>query len=376
MTALFSTHRRAEEFAAAVDGCSSARTSEMESLVGVATALRTHESLEAAAPRDEFVTELRALLLAEAERMPANAPLTLPVRRRGPRERRLVVAASAFVFLGGTAGMAAAAQQSLPGEALYPIKRGIERAEAGLSVTTAGRGQDLLHQASGRLAEVEGLLADGSLTAAPQIPQTVDDFTAQAREGSNLLMASYEESGDPETIVAVREFTAEGITLLKELARTAPAEAQDELASAAMTLAEIDRQASELCASCAGDLPELEVPGIFLAASEANRAFALIDGRLLDNSHPVVVDKRAVTRPDSPLGSVAPPAGSQAPAPAPAPAAPGTDPAPSLGLPDVDDVTRGGSTSKPAQGGKVVGDIRTGLGDVVETLLPETDLLD
>ena len=56
-----------------------------------------------------------------------------PVRTRGKRERRLVAVASAAVLLGGTAGMATAAQNALPGEALYPIKRGIEKAEAGLS---------------------------------------------------------------------------------------------------------------------------------------------------------------------------------------------------------------------------------------------------
>ena len=40
--------------------------------------------------------------------------------------------------------MAAAAQSALPGEALYPVKRGIEKAEAGLSLGSAGRGRDLL----------------------------------------------------------------------------------------------------------------------------------------------------------------------------------------------------------------------------------------
>jgi hypothetical protein len=302
MTALFSTRRRAEEFAAAVDGRNSILTEELRDLVGVTTALRSHDSLAAARPRDDFAADLRARLMTEAEHVlvKGDAPLTLPVRRRSPRERRLVAAASVVVLFGGTAGMAAAAQQALPGEALYPIKRGLEQAEAGLSVSTAGKGQDLLKQANDRLGEVEDLLATGSLTAAPRVPSTLTDFTQQAQEGSGLLMASFEETQDPQAIVAVREFTAHGITLLQDLARTAPPEAQDELAAAAVTLGDIDSQASALCGSCASDIPELQVPGIFLASAEVDRALALADGRFLDldNSHPFIVDKRGATTSD------------------------------------------------------------------------------
>lgn len=300
MTALFSTRRRAEEFAAALDGRRSGVTEEVRELVGVATALRTHDSLASARPRDEFARDLRARLMAEAAEVlvPSSASLTLPVRHRSPRERRLVAAASVVVVLGGTASMAAAAQQALPGEALYPIKRGIERAEAGLSVSSAGKGQDLLQQANDRLGEVEDLLATGSVTAAPQVPSTLEQFTSQAQEGSGLLMASFEETRDPQTIVAVREFTSHAVTMLQDLARSAPPEAQDELASAALALGDIDRKASELCASCASDLPDLEVPGMFLAAAEVDRALTAVDGRFLelDNSHPFVVDKRGLKK--------------------------------------------------------------------------------
>ena len=370
MTALFSTRRRAEEFAAALDGRAGILTGELRELVGVTTALRSHDSLLTVRPRDDFASDLRARLMAEAVHVlvPGDAPLVLPVRQRSPRERRLVAAASVVVLFGGTAGMAAAAQQSLPGEALYPIKRGLERAEAGLSVSTAGKGQDLLKQASDRLVEVETLLAGGSLTAAPRVPETLDDFTAQAQEGSGLLMASFEETRDPASIVEIRAFTADGITMLQDLARTAPAEAQDELAAAALALGEIDREASALCSACAGDLPELEVPGIFLAAAEVDRAFAVVDGRFLDNSHPFIVDKRSVTRETEALtvptgdtddtGSVTPPTGDETTGP-------------SLGLPGSDaDVAKSNDDAKKAVD-NTVGQITDGLTGVVETVLPD-----
>lgn len=372
MTALFSTRRRAEEFAAAVDGRSSVLTADLRELVGVTTALRSHESLQAARPRDDFASELRARLMLEAERVltPGAAPLALPVRHRGPRERRLVAAASVVVLFGGTAGMAAAAQQALPGEALYPIKRGLEQAEAGLSVSTAGKGQDLLKQANDRLGEVEDLLETGSLTAAPRVPQTLETFTAQAQEGSGLLMSSFEETRDPQAIVAVREFTAHGITLLQDLARTAPPGAQDELAAAALTLGEIDREATALCDSCADDIPELEVPGIFLAAAEVDRAFAVVNGRFLDNSHPFIVDKRSVERADVALAPAPPaPGGDEAPADV-APEAPSDESAPSLPVPDDTDASKGDKDVQKVVD-DTVGQITDGLSGVVETLLPD-----
>ena len=381
MTALFSARRRADEFAAAVDGRSRAVSDELRPLVSVATALR-EEHLESAAPRPEFAAELRALLMAEAERsLSPDAPLVLRPRQHGPRERRLAVAASVAVLLGGSAGMAAAAQNALPGDALYPIKRGIESAEAGLSVSTAGRGEDLLRQADGRLAEVEGLLA-GSPTAAPQVPGTIEDFIGQAQEGAELMLASFEETSDPGTVVAVREFAASSIAMLQEIARTAPPEAQDELAAAAMTLADIDARAAELCPSCGDDLPDLQVPGVFLAAAEVDRVFALVAEQRLDNSHPVVADKRLVKRVTDALPELSTePADKDTeegtttgdePAPGPVPDDGPTSDA-LIELPDDTDLTQSDKTvRKSVEDG--TRDITEGLTGVVETLLPDTDI--
>lgn len=307
MTSLFSMRKRAEEFAAAVDGRSTARSGEVQALVGVATALRSHHDADLdAMPRADFAADLRARLMVEAEQvLTPGASLVLPPRRHGARERRLVAAASAVVLLGGTASMAAAAQNALPGEALYPIKRGLERAEAGLSVSPAGKGRDLLHQANDRLDEVEGLLSGDSLATA-RIPATLQDFGNQAEEGADLLMASFEENRDPSAIQAVREFAADGIVLLQDLARTAPASAQDELTEAALLLSAIDGQASALCSSCAAGIPALEVPDIFLAAAEVDRAMELVDAATLDNSHPVEVDKRILEQPENSVQSAGP----------------------------------------------------------------------
>ncbi len=368
MTSVFRAHRRAEEFAAVVDGAPApAATPEIAELAGVVTALRDHEP---PALREEFAADLRERLMAEAATaMSPAARLVLPARTRGRREHRLVAAATVAVFLGGSASMAAAAQHALPGEALYPVKRGIEHAQAGLSTSPASRGQDLLHQADARLVEVAGLLA-GPPEGLPQIPGTLDDFTSQAQQGAGLMMSSFQDTRDPATIVAVREFAARSLTRLQDLARTAPADSQDELASAAVALSGIDQQARDLCSSCAGGLPGLAVPATFLASAEVNRALRAIDPAELDNSHPVVVPRDAVEKVSGTAGT-ATSGSSAAPQPSPTPSPGLTLPAlPSAGLPGADG-SKTGSTDVTGQVDSTVKQLTDGLSGVAETLLPD-----
>ena len=381
MTPLFRSRQRAEDFAALVDGASPLREATSpatERLVGVAQLLRDHGAAdERAIPRDSFAADLRERLMAEAATVltPQNAGLALPVRARGKRERRLVAVASAAVLIGGTAGMATAAQDSLPGEALYPIKRGIEKAELGLSMSSAGRGHDLLRQASDRLDEAQGLVDQGSATGTPQVPDTVAAFTTSARNGSDMLLSSYAESRDPKTVAAVREFTAAALAQVRALNSSAPAEAQPGLRDAAIALRDIDAQASRLCDTCS-DLPALRVPPMFLASVEVDRAMQRFQVARPDNSHPVVAAKQDVRKAQaqrrgtdsggsSPATggrvSVAPvvpdaPEASAAPTPkSPLPGLPGASSTPKVQVTADVDITK----------------ITDGLGDTVETILPD-----
>lgn len=369
MTSVFQARRRVEEFAAAVDGVagsSAARDRETSTLLGVVGALREQEPVQ---PRAEFAADLRSRLMLEAQSVlkPGTANLVLPVRQRGRRERRLVAAASAFVLIGGTTTMAAAAQGALPGDALYPIKRGIEQAEAQLSTSDAAKGADLLSQASHRLVEVKGLVETDDVNSVPRVPETLAAFSSSAKEGSDLMFESFRENSDPETIVAVRDFTTRGIATLESLARTVPDDAQDDLASAAILLHDIDSEALGLCGSCAPDLPVVEVPGIFLARAEVDRAMRNAAGRDLENNHPVVVPRDMVKGVDQVAGSATPSPSSATdgptePSPLPSPT---LDPSswPTL-LPGID----GGAANKDDPN---VAQKDTSLTGVVKTLLPD-----
>lgn len=373
MTTVFGVRKRAEEFAVTVDGSPdvTALHPEMRALVGIAAGLRELPPVE---PDADFAVDLRARLMAEAADVlnAENAHLALPPRKVGTRERRLVAVAASVALIGGTAGMAAASEHALPGEALYPIKRGIEQAQAGLSMGAASKGHDLLGQANDRLTEVQGLLAEDSVTSGPRVPDTLAEFTRQAKEGTSLLFASYRDSHDPAAVASVRQFAANGMTALNEIADAAPPEAGPQLSRAATTLRAIDRQASQLCSSCAAGMPTLRVPPMLLTSAEVDRALrdAHANPNLLDNSHPVVVNGGTVptgkrtSGKDAKTGSQSGSTGPSSPAPSTSPQ-PGGSTVPGTGGP-VDKVKK--AVKKP------VNTVTGGLGDSlggVETLLPD-----
>jgi hypothetical protein len=287
MTSLMGAKKRAEEFAAVVDGGADAARlhPELRELVGVVNGLRAERRAEPA-PHPAFTASLRERLMAEAATsLTADNILTLPPRRKGSRERRLALVASSLVLVGGTAGMAAAAQSALPGEALYPIKRGIEQAQAGLATDPATKGKDLLDAADSRLVEVQGLF-DSSADLS-QVPGTLDDFSAQALEATALLLDEYEQTGDPSLIAQLHAFASANLDELQELAKTASPEHQDELAMAADILLQIDQKAQAACPTC-DSLDTLSMPPLFLTAVDARAAMDAVERVQLYNAHPTI----------------------------------------------------------------------------------------
>ncbi len=401
MTAVFRTRQRAEEFAALVDGATAplrtvhaGHDSEIDRLVGIVQTMRREAADERAVPREAFTVDLRERLMTEAETVltPRKATLALPPRTRGKRERRLVAVVSAAVLIGGTAGMAAAAQHSLPGEALYPIKRGIESAQVDLSTSPAGQGRHLLTQAGDRLDEVQGLMAAGPATASPQIPGTLDEFTSQSRKGADLLMGSYADTSDPKTIATLRDFTAHDLSVLEAIAHTAPAAAQPALRKAVTSLAAIDSQAAQACPSCS-DLPTLKVPKNFLVAGDVDRAMHALGSSHLNNDHPVIAPRDEVERADSdqpgatasqspsaPVPSGTPSSGPSSGATSGAGSGSGSaigglvkaSPTIKVHLPGGKSGGSGSGSTSGSNGGS--SSLGAGLGSAVETLLPDVDV--
>lgn len=279
MTAVFARRRRAEEFAALVDSRSAGDSSDTryDDLLRLVGTLRETSPAPA---RPEFVADLRSRLMTAADtalvptaglRPPADAErLALPTRRP-TRERRIAAAVGGLALVGATTSMAMAAQDALPGDALYPIKRAIENAQTGLQLAEGDKGVTLLANASGRLDEVSALSEDARAgdngdedTLA--IADTLDVFSEQASEASDLLIADYAENGAQASISELRDFTADSLEQLVALEPQVPDAARDELVRAAQLLVEIDAAAQQACPVCAGS-GITEIPRIFAPVS-------------------------------------------------------------------------------------------------------------
>ncbi|MEV0873901.1 DUF5667 domain-containing protein [Streptomyces sp. NPDC049950] len=127
-----------------------------------------------------------------------------PIRRLRPRSRwakgltagGLTVGVAAGAF----GGVAAASSDALPGDSLYPLKRGMEDISRGMASNDADRGEAYLDQASTRLSEARRLMERGRSGSMDhesigEVRRALDGMTHDATEGHRLLHSAYERDG-------------------------------------------------------------------------------------------------------------------------------------------------------------------------------------
>lgn len=260
------TARRADRFDSLVAGAPAGpRDAALDELLELVTSLRSVPTRQA---RSAFVSDLREQLMVAAHeelvpdpvaRARAQQTTGLPPSRRTPRERRMAVAIGGLAIVGATTSMAVAAQGSLPGDTLYPVKLVLEDVHTHLTVTDDAKGSTLLANASGRLSEVDELTRAGQTSDVRVIGQTLQTFSEQAVEASTLMLSAYQENGDETAIEQLRDFTGSSIETLGQLESVVPDEARSSVLDAAETLYGIDSAAAQACPVCSGagvtDLP-------------------------------------------------------------------------------------------------------------------------
>ena len=160
MSPLSSPRGTAEELQRVLDGDATAEEAARHArLVRTVGLLTSHPAVE---PRAEFSADLRARLMvaAETDLVPDRTATVRVLRPAGQGRRRVGAVAASLVIVGGTAGVAAASGGALPGDPLYPVKRGTEQVGTSLSLGAAQKGRSELSHAATRLEPTGRGLAD------------------------------------------------------------------------------------------------------------------------------------------------------------------------------------------------------------------------
>lgn len=268
MNPMHGSRKRADEFDLLLSRSSSARPGSDDAAMrrygDLLEVVSTLQQAPRPQPRAEFSADLRSRLMVAAESALAPDTAEQSAARRAPVvvrrsrfERRLVAAVGGFAVVSATASMSVAAQSALPGDTLYPLKRAIENAQAGVQRDADGKGTTLLDNASGRLAEAGALSrsgVDGSTVAT-----TLQDFVEQATEASDLLLGDFASTGQASSIEELRKFTATSMGTLTSLRDVIPDDARASLIEATQVINDIDVQAQSLCPACT-NLPIMETP--------------------------------------------------------------------------------------------------------------------
>lgn len=327
----------------------------------VAELVRAAETLCARAaeqPSARFRTDLRERLMTEAATVlvPQKAGRTTPspmpsTPTRSPARRRLAGLAAAAVASVGAISMVSTSASAVPGEVLYPVKRGVENVQLSLQGTDADRGQYQLERATERLREATAIASDPQLAA--QLPDVLDDFTEQAETGSSALFGTFTTDGGPESIEQVTSFaTLSSASLTALQSPDQSPELESAWKTAAMTVSTLALESSRLCGSCA----KADVDDIVrsVGADTGTRADTDRSAPSSSSDAPSAAEDTpapAPSRAPSSSGQGSAPAPQQTTAPAPAPSPTPTRPR----LRDVTDPVVGGLLGDDTQEGLVPG---------------------
>lgn len=188
--------------------------------------------------------------LAKSSRTSVASRQARSHRRRGIGCRPAYSLASLLLALGllaGSVGVAYASGEALPGDTLYGVKRGLERAALALSASNAGDTELLLRFADRRLGEAEELLRRGR-------PADV----AAAAAGYDAVIAELLElaAQEPAQLDAVAEALGRHALKLQSVLDQAPEQAKPGLTRAL----ESSQRGIEAVEKVRGEQPEGEIP--------------------------------------------------------------------------------------------------------------------
>jgi hypothetical protein len=166
-----------------------AGSEDLRPLVALAADLR--RSLSPALAGEAQRERLLARLARRAAHQQPSPRLRWPLRLRPAYALASLLLVLAFAF-GTTA--AYASEAALPGDPLYPVKRGLEEARLALSTTSAGDSQLIMVFADRRMSEIESLTGLGRWSdvdrALEEYPTVVDELVALSQADDESSQAT------------------------------------------------------------------------------------------------------------------------------------------------------------------------------------------
>ena len=208
-----------------------------------------------------FVATLRERLMAEAARMPAPSPVAAKAaaaRRAATRTTPVVVvvgrglprllagAAASAILVGGVVGVAS--RSAVPGQALYPVKGWLDGMAVRLADNDLERGQTYLSQAQDHVSDARQV-ADGNRDV-DDIDTALVAATESVRKGRQALDTSYATTGNPQALIAMRDFTARTLPQLDALRSEVPPESLPQLAVLEALLRDTEQTTARRIAAC------------------------------------------------------------------------------------------------------------------------------
>jgi hypothetical protein len=222
----------------------------VRALAALATDVRESETVPA--PTPAFRAALRNRLVADIEHHEVGAVQRLrdAAWQRTARWRHSakvgVATAVAGSLLGG-AGIAAAAQQALPGDALYGIKRATESFRLALAGSLEEQGRVHLGRAVERLEE----LRDGvGRLSGDQVVDTLEAMDEASATGADALIDAAGRGGDAALLDELRAFTSRQRTGLVSIYSDLPIQTRPFADTSLELLRRIDVRVVEALAAC------------------------------------------------------------------------------------------------------------------------------
>ena len=183
------------------------------------------------APRAEFVSELRARLLADgstdvaptvpvtpADREPGG---TVSVLRLATRPLKfLAAAAAAILVVGGALGFAS--RSAVPGDALYGVKQLLDRAAVQLAGSRHDQGLTYLAQAQEHIGEARTLVDRGA-PSTHDLDTAYDSAADATRRAQTILLEVYRSEGRTDALSQLADFYTRAIPQVDAMRPDVPA---------------------------------------------------------------------------------------------------------------------------------------------------------